>query len=171
VTYGDYIEFMSSGFIQKATNALHDTFCAGGLTVLTGHNAPAFKVYGDDAMFSAESSEGVRESGITSNMSRDSILSVINSGDEGPATTKAILDRLPSYVQYSFSDGEGTRWKRTQSIETWHNSNKRGALKDTCMTDIFPEMSWSLMQKMIPGVAGSSLGQITRDKVHGSDAF
>jgi hypothetical protein len=171
VTYGDYIEFMSSGFIQKATNALHDTFCSGGLTVLTGLNQPAFKVYGDDAMFSSESGNGVRESGITANMSRDSILSVINSGDEGAATTKAILDRLPSYVRYDYTDGEGAEWEITEPIARWHNSGEPGALKDTCMSKIFPDMSWSMMQKMVPGVAGSSLGKITRDAVHGSDAF
>jgi hypothetical protein len=171
VTYGDYIEFMSSGFLQKATNALHDTFCAGGLLVLTGLNAPAFKVYGDDAMFSKSSGEGVRESGITANMSRDSIMNIINTGKDGGYTTKAIMDRLPSFVQYDLTDGEGTEWTITEDIDSWHNSGDPGALKDKCMTEIFPKMSWSMMQKFVPGVIGSSLGTITRDKVHGNDAF
>ncbi|HTT91965.1 MAG TPA: hypothetical protein VMF65_20590 [Acidimicrobiales bacterium] len=171
VTYGDYIEFMSSGFIQKATNALHDTFCVAGLTVLTGLNAPAFTVYGDDAMFSKTSSEGVKESGTTANMSRDSIMNIINTGKDGGFTTKSIMDRLPSFVQYNLTDGQGTTWKITEDLDSWHNSNDPGALKDKCMTEIFPKMSWSMMQKFVPGVAGSSLGEITRDKVHGSDAF
>ncbi|HWG74248.1 MAG TPA: hypothetical protein VG184_09360 [Acidimicrobiales bacterium] len=168
VTYGDFMLFMESGFIQKATNALHDVFCAGGLTVLTQAGGRAFKVYGDDAMFKAGSSEGVKESGITANMSRDSIMSIINTGDDGGKTTASILDRLPSRVQFKNTNGAVI----DEPIETWHNSNKRGYLKDQCMTTVFPDMSGSFMQKIVPGVFGSSLGTITRDSnVHGQDAF
>ncbi|MGH9077710.1 MAG: hypothetical protein ACRDY0_09715, partial [Acidimicrobiales bacterium] len=59
-----------------------------------------------------------------------------------------------------------------EPIETWHNSSKKGYLKDQCMTTIFPDMSWSLMQKFVPGVLGSSLGTLSKDSaVHGADAF
>lgn len=170
VTYGDYIMFMESGFIQKATNALHDVFCAGGLSVTTAAGTQAFKVYGDDAMFNAESSKGVKESGLTANMSRDSIMSIINTGDDGGKTAASILDRLPSRVEFKKPSGQVVN----HSIETWHNSSKRGYLKDQCMMDggIFDDMSGSLMQKFVPGVFGSSLGDLTKDSgVHGADAF
>lgn len=170
VTYGDFMMFLNSGFIQKATNALHDEFCKHGLTVLTAQHGQAFKVYGDDAMFSAASSEGVKESGITANRSRDAILSIINTGDDGGKTTASIMDRLPSFVRYTVP---GTATVRTESLERWHNSNAKGALKDQCMTDIFPDMSWSLMQKFVPGVVGSDLGDVimSDSRVHGQDAF
>jgi hypothetical protein len=171
VTYADYIEFLSSGFIQKSTNALHDTFCKGGLTVSNGLNAEVFKVYGDDRMFKSESSKGVQESGITANMSRDAIVNIINDGKDGGITAKGILDRLPSFVKYDYTDGAGTKWTVTESIRSWHNSNEEGNLKDRCMKTIFPDMSWELLQKAVPGLAGGSLGQITRDKVHGDEAF
>lgn len=169
VTYSDFLQFMNSGFIQKATNALHDVFCAGGLTVKTQAGGRAFKVYGDDAMFKAASSEGVKESGITANMSRDSILSIINTGDDGGKTAASILARLPSWVEFKLPTGRVVE----EPIETWHNSTKRGYLKDQCMTEIFPDMSWSLMQKFVPGVIGSNLsGTISQDSnVHGADAF
>jgi hypothetical protein len=167
VTYREYVEFMSSSFIQKATNALHDVFCKAGLRVKTAANTEAFKVYGDDAMFSAESSKGVEESGKTANMSRDSILSIINSGNDGGNSTKNIIDRLPAYVEYDIPGGA----TKTDSIEEWHNPTKVDALKQKCMTEIFPGMSGSVVQKFAPGVISPSLGQITRDNPHGTDAF
>ena len=69
VTYGDYFEFMQSGFIQKSTNALHDTFCMGGLKVSSKANGEVFKVYGDDRMFNAGSAPGVKHSAETANKS------------------------------------------------------------------------------------------------------
>jgi hypothetical protein len=172
VTYGDYLEFMNSGFIQKATNALHDTFCASGLTVIAGEGGEAFKVYGDDAMFSQESAKGVKHSGETSNLSRDAIMNLINTGDDGGKSAASIVARLPDKVRYQVK-AEGSTVKTVEDdLETWHNSTKKGALQDRCNTEVFPGMSWSLMQKFIPGVIGSELGNISKDKVtHGSDAF
>ncbi len=169
VTYSDFLQFMNSGFIQKSTNALHDVFCKQGLDVQSKKGGPVFRVYGDDAMFSANSSKGVRESGETSNMSRDTILSIINKGNDGGITTASILDRLPSRVQIDLPNGKTVR----TPIETWHNSDKPGYLKDQCMKEIFPDMSWEAMQKFVPGVAGSDLAAaISKDaNVHGSDAF
>jgi hypothetical protein len=172
VTYGDYFEFMQSGFIQKATNALHDTFCKGGLTVLAGDGGEVFKVYGDDSMFNQESAKGVKHSGETSNMSRDAILGLINDGDDGGKTAASILARLPDRVQFEVT-AEGAVLKTvTDTIEAWHNKEKVGYLKDRCMSEIFPEMSWSGMQKMVPGLFGSELGAISQDSnVHGGEAF
>jgi hypothetical protein len=174
VTYGDYFEFMNSGFIQKATNALHDTYCKNGLDVLSGDGAQVFKLYGDDAMFNAASAKGVEHSGITANKSRDSILSVINTGNDGGNSTAAIVGRLPARVQYKVTSDDGEMITTvTQDIAAWHNSTDRGALRDKCMTEVFPGMSAKFMQKFVPGAIGSELGDvISKDQaVHGADAF
>ncbi len=166
VTYADYAEFMSSAFIQKATNALHDTFCQKGLWVKNKAGQTAYKVYGDDKMFSETSSEGTKSSGETANMSRDSILSIINTGDDGGNTTQKIVDRLPSRVMFTV-DGKVTE----SSLEDWHNPARGPGLKDICDQTVFPDMAWSVVQKAAPGIFGRSLGQITRDNPHGSDVF
>ncbi|HEY3078634.1 MAG TPA: hypothetical protein VGM69_01885 [Chloroflexota bacterium] len=172
VTYGDYFEFMQSGFIQKATNALHDTFCQEGLSVVAGDGPEVFKVYGDDAMFNQDSARGVKHSGETANMSRDAILSLINTDDDGGRTAASILARLPQRVKGNVKAGGETVYAVDDDLEVWHNSNKAGSLKNLCFANVFPAMSWSLMQKMVPGVAGSELGTISQDtKVHGAEAF
>lgn len=167
VTYGDYLEFIKSGFLQKSTNALHDTFCQRGLKVTNQAGGVAFKVYGDDRMFNEGSSAGVTHSAETANMSRDSILSIINSGADGGTSTASILARLPSHVELDVAGNPVT-----EDIATWHNSSQPGRLHDLCDSVVFPQMSWSLMQKAVPGIAGSDLGKISRDEgVHGADAF
>jgi hypothetical protein len=172
VTYGDYFMFMKSAFIQKATNALHDTFCTSGLKVRAGTTGDFFKVYGDDAMFNQESSKGVQFSGATANQSRDAIINIIDTGTDGGITQQGILGRLPDQVQYDvFAEGD-TVLSRTDSIEEWHNPANRGALKDRCMGEVFPKMAWKGMQKFVPGVIGNELGTISKDEAkHGSDAF
>jgi hypothetical protein len=163
---------MNSGFIQKATNALHDTFCASGLTVLAAEGGEAFKVYGDDAMFNQESAKGVKYSAETANLSRDSIISIIDTGTDNGVTAQTIMGRLPDQVQYDIIEGGENVGSRTDSIEEWHNPANRGALKDRCLEDVFPKMAWSAMQKFVPGVIGDELGTISKDeKKHGSDAF
>ncbi|OLP17677.1 hypothetical protein BST81_15265 [Leptolyngbya sp. 'hensonii'] len=165
VTYGDYFEFMKSGFIQKSTNALHDAFCQKGLEVSSGEGQPVFKVYGDDAMFNQESAAGVKHSGETANMSRDSVLNMIATGTEAGIPTTKIINRLPAYVKVKgFSD--------VTKLEDWHNPKGGPSLKTYCFSKIFPSMSWDVKQKMAPGVVGSDLGKISKDEtVHGSDAF
>jgi hypothetical protein len=165
VTYGDFVEFMSSSFIQKATNALHDAFCQGGLSVMTKAGDPVFTVYGDDNMFNKTSSQGVAESGKTANMSRDAILGMINRGDEGVNTTQAILDRLPNRVEFLVN-----KVKTESSLEDWHNPAKGPGLKDICMNKIFPGMAWNPKQKLVPGAA-AGLGTITAEVPHPGEAF
>ena len=111
---------------------------------------------------------------MTANMSRDSILSVINQGNDGGKSTSAILGRLPAQVQYKVTSEDGeTITTVTQDIAAWHNSSDRGALKDKCMTEVFPGMSGKFMQKFVPGAIGSELGKVfSKDQaVHGTDAF
>lgn len=165
----DFTAFMEDALLQKGMNALHDYFCKNGLTVSTGANQPAFKVYGDEAMMASQSSAGLRESATTANYSRDSILAVEQTGQE-PAgmTTSDILNRLPDHVV----DHHGA----TVSLEDWHNG---GALKDFVDQNVFPHVSGGQSfaggtigapgARKVPLVAGGKLG-ITTER-HGADAF
>ncbi|MET0578914.1 MAG: DUF4157 domain-containing protein, partial [Ilumatobacteraceae bacterium] len=91
VAYNDYLEFMNSSFLQKATNFLHDHWCKNGLEVQGDDGAPVFKVYGDDSMFKQGASMGLKHSGETAHMSRDSIIEIADTGHEPPThTTQAI---------------------------------------------------------------------------------
>ena len=172
VTYGDYFEFMNSSFLQKSTNALHDTFCQGGLNVLSGDGQHVFKVYGDDAMFNAGSAAGVKDSATTANMSRDAILNIAKTGKDGGNTTQAILDRLPDTVRVDIKDDKGKVVGTSDTeIGKWHNPDQGPSLRSYCFKEVFPSMSWSLLQKLGPG-AMSTLGHLSKDlNVHGSEAF
>jgi len=172
VTYGDYFEFMNSSFLQKSTNALHDTFCQGGLTVLSGDGQHAFKVYGDDAMFNEGSAQGVKDSATTANMSRDAILEIIKNGNDNGNTTQRILARLPDTVRVDVKDDKGkVTGTADTEISKWHNPDQGPSLRSFCFKEVFPSMNWSLMQKLGPGVM-STLGHISKDlNVHGEEAF
>lgn len=154
ITYNDYLEFIQSSFLQKSTNALHDVFCSGGLYVYDNNDVEIGKVYGDDAMFNANSSMGVAHSGTTSQMSRDSILNIINTGNDGGNTVKSIVDRFPRKVRADIYDSKG---KVTSSkvgpmpIEAWHSDKGRGGLQGEANKWIFKSMDWSLLQKAGPG--------------------
>ncbi len=146
VTYNDYLEFIQSSFLQKSTNALHDVFCAKGLTVYDAAGGDIGKVYGDDSMFNANSSMGVAHSGATSQMSRDAIISLINTGND-TIPVKSIVDRFPRQVGV---DVRGTIVKTP--FEDWHNPAGGGALKKQANDKIFKSMDWSLLQKAGPGM-------------------
>jgi hypothetical protein len=172
VTYGDYLEFMKSGFIQKSTNALHDVFCSRGLAVSNASDGEFFKVYGDDSMFNAESGKGAAHSGVTANNSRDSIYNILNTGTDQGLTAASILDRLPSHV--SVPNGSGGTV--VMDIATWHNTTAAGSLRAQCEAEVFPGMAAKakeyLLQKGVPGLVGGDLGKISQDEgVHGADAF
>ena len=155
VTYKDYLQFIQSAFLQKSTNALHDTFCAGGLTVYDRAGAEIGTVYGDDAMFNTNSSMGVAHSGTTSQMSRDAILNVINFGGDQGITVQSIVDRFPRKVKTKVYDAQGTVTGEAHTdIEVWHNTNDPGGLKQEAFNSIFPSMAWQPLQKMGPGAAG-----------------
>ena len=156
LTYNDYTEFITSAFLQKSTNALHDTFCKNGLTVYDRHDTEIGKVYGDDAMFSANSSMGVAHSGTTSQMSRDAILGIINGNGDGGNTEQAIVDRFPRKVRADVYDDKGKVVTAgvSMDIENWHNEKNRGGLKGEAFEWIFPSMSWGITQKLAPGAKG-----------------
>lgn len=159
VVYSDYLEFIQSAFLQKSTNALHDTFCKNGLTVYDNNDTEIGRVYGDDNMFAKNSSAGVAYSGETSQMSRDAIVNILNTGNDGGNTQKAIIDRFPRKVRADVYDDEGKVLVQgaPMSIEAWHNEKNRGGLKGEAFKWIFPSMSWGLTQKLVPG-AKAELG-------------
>jgi hypothetical protein len=154
ITYNDYLEFIQSSFLQKSTNALHDTFCKGGLTVYDNAGTLIGKVYGDDSMFNAQSSMGVAHSGTTSQMSRDAILNILNVGNDGGISVQSIVDRFPTQVRADVYDSKG-KVKQAgvgpMPIEAWHNDKNRGGLQGEANKWIFKSMDWSLLQKAGPG--------------------
>ena len=160
--YKEYVLFMRDAYLQKSTNAAHDYFCENGLKVSSGANAPLFKIYGDSAMMNNESSAGIKESAITSNMSRDAILETVADGQEGnDKTTNAILGRLPAWVEPP--DGVGER----VSLADWHDTG--GRLEQWLGPNVFDKMNVAINGAM--GVVGN-LGKITEDEnVHGGEAF
>ncbi len=163
ITYQDYMAFMNNAYVQKSTNALHDEFCKNGLEVSSKQGEALFRAYGDDSMFNKGSAKGLKHSGDTAKMSRDSIRNYISTGADGGITTASILDRLPSWVK---SPKGGTE----MSIEDWHDPSKFDNLKSFCESDIFPNMG--VIDKVV-GMTGDLTNFISKDKekVHGSDAF
>lgn len=153
VTYNDYLEFIQSAFLQKSTNALHDTFCKGGLTVYDRTGTEIGKVYGDTNMFNANSAVGVAHSGATSQMSRDAILSIMDTGGDKGNTVQAIVDRFPTQVRADVYDSKGQVKSAgvKMPIEDWHNSNYEGSLKTQAFEKLFPQMNWGFTQKLVPG--------------------
>jgi len=170
VTYQDYFAFMNNGYMQKSTNALHNTFCTNGLTISSGDGTLVdAKVYGDDAMFNEGSSEGVKHSAETAHMSRDAIRNIIDNGDDGGITTAGILDRLPDTVTADVFDDKGKLTGTSKmEIATWHNPNNGGTLKNQCFTKIFPKMG--AVDKIV-GAMGGLTDHLSKDQVHAGDAF
>jgi hypothetical protein len=168
VAYNDYLEFMNSSFLQKATNFLHDHWCKKGLDVQGDDGAPVFKVYGDDSMFKQGASMGLQHSGETAHMSRDSIREMADTGKE-PAgkTTQDILKRLPSKVQVYTG--------AVVPLEDWRSDK----LNDWLGRSIFDKMSNAsnvFINKLVVGAKPSLqgfgvLGTVTQDRPGGHELF
>jgi hypothetical protein len=165
--YKDYVQFMKDAYLQKATNAAHDYFCEKGLPVASGDNRPLFKIYGDNAMLNAESSKGVKESGITANLSRDSIVETAQTGVEPAAKgTTRILDRLPAYVLPPGAQAGAN----PISLADWQS--RGGALETWLGPNVFEQMNGAINAVMGGTGAIGGLGKITEDEnVHGAEAF
>jgi hypothetical protein len=167
VAYNDYLDFMNSAFLQKATNFLHDHWCKEGLEVQGDDGAPVFRVYGDENMFKRGASKGLRHSGETAHRSRDAIISIADTGTTAD-TTQAILQRLPSKVQVDPNNLVG--------LDTWRSDR----LMDALGTSLFERMSDArnvLFNKLAvgakPGRKGAGLlGTISKDpRPSGHDVF
>ena len=161
VSYKEYMEFMNSSFLQKATNNLHDEFCQKGLTVYAGDDpSVSFKVYGDNNMLQKTASDGLLHSSQTAKMSQQAIEEIL---DGGPASysTAAIVKRFPDAVE----------WKGAKlSLAEWHNDSSK--LEAFCASEVFPRMSdvsQSVKSKVAPGLFSPTLGKIT--VAHPGDLF
>ncbi len=158
--YGDYHKFLNHGYLQLATNVLHNYFCLNGLYVNSEVGKLGYKIYGDNSMLQAESAKMVKESSITSHMSRDSIMDLANTGVTG-RTTKAISDRIPKNVSTA-QDG------KTVSLEDWHGEN--GGLKKFCWDEVFPNQVAPVFSKSTAVASGKLADKISQD-VGAGDAF
>ena len=151
VAYNDYLEFMNSAFLQKATNFVHDKFCLEGLVVKAGNNDEVFRIYGDDSMFKANAGPGLLHSGTTSHMSRDSILEIAATG-AAANTADQILQRLPRKVEIDNGTYVG--------LDTWHH----GELLTKLEGGIFERMSTigktQIVNKGV-GLKPGGIGKIT----------
>ena len=162
VAYNDYLEFMNSAFLQKATNFVHDKFCLEGLQVKAGDSTDVFRIYGDDSMFKVNAGPGLLHSGTTSHMSRDSILSIAATG-AAAQTANQILDRLPREVELDDNTYVG--------LDVWHH----GELLTKLEGGIFDAMSTfgktQIMNKGV-GLKPGGIGTITAgDRPGGHEVF
>jgi hypothetical protein len=166
VAYNDYLDFMNSSFLQKATNFLHNQWCEEGLEVQGDDGAPVFRVYGDDNMFKQGAAKGLRHSGETAHRSRDAIISIADTGAAAD-TTQDILRRLPSKVETSPGNVVG--------LDVWRSDKLLDGV-----TSLFEAMSDAgnvFINKLIvgakPGTKGVGLlGKISKDdRPGGHDIF
>jgi hypothetical protein len=159
-TYNEYLAFMNSSFLQKATNFLHDFYCKEGLKVYAGEGDEVFKVYGDNNMLQKESSKGLKHSAETAKQSRNAVLEFATEG-KVTNSTQNILARVPERVQLG---------NAPVKLDDWHT----GALRTQCEKTIFPDMSsigfTQLSNKLAPGVS-ANLGTISANPPHAGEAF
>lgn len=163
VTYGDYHAFLNHGYLQLASNILHDHFCANGLDVAMAQGDAPYKIYGDNAMLGKESSKMVKYSSETAHQSRDSIIEIATTGQTNKST-QSIAARFPTWVR---PPGAGANL----SLEAWHGEG--GALHTFCNDTIFPEVAGFFSKSTL--VAKSKLvPQISKDDttaIHSGEAF
>jgi hypothetical protein len=159
-TYNEYLDFMNSSFLQKATNFLHDFYCKKGLAVYAGDGDEVFTVYGDNNMLQKESSKGLKHSGETAKQSRNAIIEYANTG-KVTNSTQDILERVPDRVQIG---------NAPVKLDQWHT----GALRTQSEKTIFASMSdigfTQLSNKLAPGVS-ANLGKISVNPPHAGEAF
>ena len=163
VTYADYHRFLNHGYLQLASNVLHDHFCANGLDVATAANDTPARIYGDNAMLGRESSKMVKYSATTSHMSRDSIYETALTGTT-LHTTAAISARFPTWVR-------PVKAPANLSLEAWHGEG--GSLHTFCFKTIFPQVS-AIFSKSTAIASDKLVDKMSKDDttvVHSGDAF
>ncbi len=163
VTYGDYHAFLNHGYLQLASNVLHDHFCAKGLDVAMAQGDAPYKIYGDNAMLGKESSKMVKYSSETAHQSRDSIIEIATTGQTN-TSTQAIAARFPTWVRPPGSAAN-------LSLEAWHGDG--GALHTFCNDKIFPEVA-AFFSKSTAVAKSKLVPQISKDDttaIHSGEAF
>ena len=88
---------------------------------------------------------GHQASGETANMSRDSILNMINTGNEGDITMKSIVDRMPGRVLFRVNGA-----LRESSLGDWHKPANGPALKDYCINSVFRTWPGACFRRLVP---------------------
>ena len=163
VTYGDYHAFLNHGYLQLASNVLHDHFCAKGLDVAMKQGDAPYKIYGDNAMLGKESSKMVTYSSETVHQSRDSIIETAMTGTTAKST-EAIAARFPTWVRPPGSSVN-------LSLEAWHGDS--GQLHDFCFKTIFPDVA-AFFSKSTAVASGKLVPKVSKDDtktVHSGQAF
>jgi hypothetical protein len=91
--YQNYIAFLDSTVCQAASGVLHDHFNAASLWVSSPAQTTPYQLWGDDTMLNG--GDGVQIASETAQMSQQSILDILNSGQTS-ITTQQIRDRFPT---------------------------------------------------------------------------
>lgn len=163
VTYGDYHTFLNHGYLQLASNVLHDHFCKNGLDVATAEGSAPYRIYGDNAMLGKESSKMVKYSAETAHRSRDSIYDLATTG-RTDMSTESIAARFPTWVRLAGSS-------KNISLAEWHGEG--GSLHKFCFSTVFPDTA-GVFSKSSVAASGALVGQVSKDAtvaVHSGEAF
>ena len=141
--YQDYLAFLDSTVCQAASGVLHDHFNANSLWVTSPSHATPYQIWGDDTMLNG--GDGVEIAGETAQMSQQSILDILGSG-QSSITAQQIRDRLPNTAA-------DTQSAPQQALEQWNDSQKNLA-----MTDLFYKVHYYLMS------ARPRIGYVSQDQ-------
>jgi hypothetical protein len=162
VSLADYHKFLNHGYVQLASNVLHDHFCKNGLLVATERGDEPYLIFGDNAMLSRESSKMVTYSAETSHQSRDSIYELAATGKTDKSTA-SIAKRFPLYCRPVGANAN-------LSLAEWHEPG--GSLERFCNDKIFPDDVAALISKSTAVAKDALTGKVSKDaNVHAGDAF
>ena len=144
--YQDYFVFLSSLITQSASAAIHDHYNTNSSWVASVSHPRPYEVWGDDTFFNHTSgSEGVQETSVTTQLSRQSIREVL-AGGRTSVTTQQLRDRFPTQVR-----GAGNQ---LLGLEAWNDTQR-----DFCGETIFPQL-----HDLIVRIAGPQIPNISQDE-------
>jgi hypothetical protein len=138
--YENYLAFLNSAAVQKASGSVHDEFNEKGLEVVSG-TGKKFKLYGDAHML--ESSEGAEHAAEAARASQAHIAELMATGSSRH-TTDAIMAAFPNKVRWQGKD---------LSLENW-----QPALRQYCFDHIFGPFVISLIDTF-----GPRMGTVSAD--------
>jgi hypothetical protein len=141
--YQDYLAFLDSTVCQAASGVLHDHFNAHSLWVTSPSHGTPYQIWGDDTMLNG--GDGVQIASETAQMSQQSILDILSSG-QSSVSTQQIRDRFPNTAANSHSAHQ-------QPLERWNDGQKELAMKN-----LFSKVHYYLMSA-IPRVTYVSRDQ------------
>ncbi|MDQ6720271.1 MAG: hypothetical protein M3003_05680 [Candidatus Dormibacteraeota bacterium] len=140
--YENYLAFLNSAAVQKASGSVHDEFNEKGLEVVSG-TGQAFKLYGDAHML--ESSAGSEHASNAARASQAHIAELIATGTSSHST-QGIAASFPNKVRWQGED---------LSLENW-----QPALRKYCFDHIFGPFVVSLIDTFGPHM-GTVSGDIS----------